>query len=253
MKTSTHHHDCHQIILILKGEVKICINGEDHRANAGSIALFSRYENHSVTVLSEEYERFILRINPQSYTKYNKIYTLLSNRPSGFNNIIDVKKNIDEFRKLFNSIITEYDSFDYLSEEMLYSLTNQLLILIYRSLPKHDDFFDEQSFETILKVQKELENNYSVDYSLEDLAKRYNLSVSSLSHQFKRITGTSVMNYLLSCRIASAKNYLTKTNLSISEIVECCGFSNNSNFSRTFKKLNGITPTKFRNTLKSTK
>ena len=82
---------------------------------------------------------------------------------------------------------------------------------------------------------------------IKELAKKYNLSISSLSHQFKKITGMSVMNYLLSCRIAGAKNLLAKTDLSIGEITELCGFSDNSNFSRTFKKLNGISPTRFRN------
>ena len=117
---------------------------------------------------------------------------------------------------------------------------------ISESTKSNDNYFDNQGFELILKLQKEFEENYSLYYSLEDLAKQYNISVSSLSHQFKKITGMSVMDYLLSCRIASAKNFLAKTNLSISEIVELCGFSDNSNFSRTFKARIGVSPTDFR-------
>lgn len=183
-KTTTHHHDCHQIIFILKGEVEICINGETNIATAGSVTLFSRYENHSVKILSDEYERFILRINPQIHNDHNKIFALLSNRPASFDNTINISTHISEFKRLFDSIHAEFNSSNSLSEEMLLSLINQLLIMIHRSSPNHQGYFDEQSFETILKLQKELENNYSFNYSLEELAKNYNLSVSSLSHQF---------------------------------------------------------------------
>ena len=250
-KTSTHHHDCHQILFITKCIAEISVNNETHIAKSGDIIILSRYENHSVNILSAEYERYILRVRPQGYGDYNKIYSLLFNRPQGFNNLIDVSGNINGFKALFDLIIEEYNSKDSLFEEMLHSLVNKLLIMLYRSLPKNDNYFDNQGFELILKLQKEFEENYGLYYSLEDLAKQYNISVSSLSHQFKKITGMSVMDYLLSCRIASAKNFLAKTNLSISEIVELCGFSDNSNFSRTFKKLNGMTPTEFRKKEKS--
>lgn len=249
-KTPPHHHDCHQLILILKGEVEMCVNDKKNKAVAGTVTIFSRYENHSVKILSNEYERYVLRINPQIHSEHNKIFALLSNRPAGFNNTINVSSIFSEVKRLFESILSELNSSHILSEEMLLSLINQLLIMIYRSSSDNDDYFDEQRFKTILKIQKELENNCSLNYSLDELAKKYNLSVSSLSHQFKKITGMSVMNYLLSCRIACAKNYLLKSNLSINEIVESCGFNDSSNFSRTFKKLNGVTPTQFRNSNK---
>ena len=59
-----HYHDCHQIILILKGNVQFCTNTAKYEAQTGNILLFSRYENHSVCVLSDEYERFVLHLDP---------------------------------------------------------------------------------------------------------------------------------------------------------------------------------------------
>lgn len=246
-ETATHHHDCHQIIFILKGKVEICINDKKSTAKSGDIIIFSRYENHSVKILSNEYERFVLRINFRIHNHHDKIFTLLSNRPVGFDNKIDVSENLAEFKRLFEYINTEFDSPKVLSDDLLISLINQLLIMIYRSSSGDESYFVEESLDTILKLQKELEDNYGSNFSLNELAKKYSLSVSSLSHQFKKITGMSVMGYLLSCRIAGAKSYLLNTKLSVNEIVELCGFSDNSNFSRTFKRIVGITPTEFRN------
>ena len=95
------------------------------------------------------------------------------------------------------------------------------------------------------------ENHYSQSYTLTELSKQYNISPSTLSHRFSAATGMSVMEYLLFCRMASAKQMLAGTKMSIGEIVERCGFSDNSNFSRTFKSLNGMSPTDFRKKYKA--
>ena len=58
-KKHTHYHDCHQIIFILKGSIEILVNGIPHRADSGDLVIFSRYENHSLNILSEEYERYV--------------------------------------------------------------------------------------------------------------------------------------------------------------------------------------------------
>jgi AraC-like DNA-binding protein len=44
---------------------------------------------------------------------------------------------------------------------------------------------------------------------------------------------------------------LAETNYSIGEIIEKCGFSDNSNFSRTFKRLTGLSPSDFRKKYKA--
>ena len=72
------------------------------------------------------------------------------------------------------------------------------------------------------------------------------LSPSHMSHLFKKITGRSVMGYLLDCRMAKAKQLLTHTDDTIAEIVEKIGFADSSNFSRTFKAVTGKTPRDFR-------
>ena len=103
----------------------------------------------------------------------------------------------------------------------------------------------------VIAVKRQLESHYSQPYTLTELSKQYNISPSTLSHRFSAATGMSVMEYLLSCRMASAKRMLAGTKMGIGEIVERCGFSDNSNFSRTFKRLNGMSPTDFRRKYKA--
>ena len=54
------------------------------------------------------------------------------------------------------------------------------------------------------------------------------------------------MEYLQACRLSEAKRELAQGNRSIREIVDLCGFGDESNFSRTFRQRVGVTPTQFR-------
>lgn len=250
-KKHSHYHDCYQIIFILKGNVEFCVNQAIYKAGAGNIAIFSRYEKHSLRAISNEYERYVLQINPGTTAIESRIYSLFINRPKGFCNIIDVNNDTDFYKRQFDLIINEQNSENKMRNEMLKLLVNVLLIRVYRNL-NNTSVFESEDAKTVYEIQKKMETNYWKNYSLKDIAKDYNISVSKISHTFKEITGTSVMGHLLSCRMAAAKKYLAETNESISEIVEKCGFSDSSNFSRTFKELNGISPSRFRKKYRKT-
>ena len=96
------------------------------------------------------------------------------------------------------------------------------------------------------EVREYLKREYNRNITLEELAMRYDMSVSYLSHVFKETTGISIMRYLLCHRIAVAKEYLENSNLPVGEIARKCGFHDSSNFGRTFKKETGISPRRYR-------
>ena len=244
----SHFHNCHQIIFIVKGTADFCINDKLLRATAGDVAIFSRYENHSVSGCSDEYERFVLHIDPDVVNRKSPVYSLLTDRPVDFCNIINVSSHMTEIIAIFNHILFEHNNASKLADEMEQLLVKQLLITIYRCTAVD---FGNAYDDIVSDVKRQFENAYHEQYTLDMLAKQYNISVSSLSHRFQAATGVSVMEYLQYCRMANAKQMLAETDCSIGEIVEKCGFSDNSNFSRTFKKLNGCSPTVFRKKYKA--
>lgn len=252
VEKESHFHDCHQMILVLRGSADFCVNNATYRADPGSIVLFSRHESHAVNVLSDVYERFVLHIGPGAGYIEPAVYPLLFNRPAGFQNVIDVSKVLPELQQLFSLLVQEHTTQAKLTEDMQKLLINTLLITVYRQLPD-TACFEDPGNDAVYCIQQQFETDCGQQYDLSTLAKAHNISPSSLSHRFKRITGSSVMGHLLSCRITSAKRYLTHSDLSIGQIVEKCGFSDNSNFSRTFKKLTGCSPSQFRQKYKHPK
>lgn len=243
-----HFHDCHQIILILKGQVEFFVNDTCFQAGAGHIAIFSRYENHSVRVQSGEYERYVLHIAPHATDQVSPVYSLLTDRPVGFLNVTDVSPYLEEVAAIFRRLLQEHGSQRKLAREMEQLAVWQLLIIIYRAMPIELDSLGDA---TVMSIKRQFEKDCSRQYTLSSLARQYSISISSLAHRFRAVTGTSVMEYLQSCRIAQAKRLLANTHTPIGEIVESCGFSDSSNFSRTFKRLTGMSPSGFRKKYKT--
>ncbi|MBR2634774.1 MAG: AraC family transcriptional regulator [Clostridia bacterium] len=241
VKKDPHYHDCHQMILVVKGEVCFSLGRQHYTARAGNAVIFSRYENHSVRVLSREYERYVLELDPQEGGIEKSMEALLSNRPEGFCRVLDVSEEQGRLEDVFCRLAEEESTSRRFSQEMRRLLVHELLILLCRRMPELPPFN-----ETVYRIQKQMEENCRASFTLEGLAAQYSLSPSNLSHRFKRITGVSVMEYLISCRMALAKRLLSETDLEIGRIVEACGFSDSSNFSRSFRQRNGLSPSDFR-------
>ncbi len=82
--------------------------------------------------------------------------------------------------------------------------------------------------------------------TVESLAKEAGLNINKLQEGFKKLYGTTVNNYVQKMRLDAAISLLTKTDLSISEIVTSIGLSSKSYFSKIFKEKYTISPSDFR-------
>ena len=83
--------------------------------------------------------------------------------------------------------------------------------------------------------------HYMEKISVDDLAKRFGLSYSYLSHEFKKYTNRSVYDYILYRRIMLAKKLIPDSD-SMNTVAEQCGFDSYSNFLRIFNRIVGISP-----------
>ncbi len=96
------------------------------------------------------------------------------------------------------------------------------------------------------KLKRYMDTNYSEKITIDDLAKLSNLNKYYLIHAFNKYFGCSPINYLCRTRIRVAKELLTNSDLSISNISQSAGFSSQSYFSQCFIKDCGISPRDYR-------
>ena len=82
--------------------------------------------------------------------------------------------------------------------------------------------------------------------TVELLAKRVNLTPSYLSRLFKKETGKNIKDFITDCRISMAKDLLANSSLPISMIASEVGYNNFSYFAYLFRKIENMTPGKYR-------
>ncbi len=103
------------------------------------------------------------------------------------------------------------------------------------------------SYEDIIQNAKEyIINHLNKKITVADIANSIHMSTSHFSKIFKQQTGFSPYDYVLISRLNRAKDYLKKTDLTISEIAFETGFNSDSNFIYFFTSNTGISPQKFR-------
>ena len=100
--------------------------------------------------------------------------------------------------------------------------------------------------EKVRDIQNYLDVHFSEKISLDDLAEQFFISKFHLSREFKKLTGTTIGNYLTARRISHAKKQLRFTRLPLDAIARECGLSDTSYFVKVFKNAEGMTPGEYR-------
>lgn len=101
---------------------------------------------------------------------------------------------------------------------------------------------------SMYRVMEWVRNNCGRSLNREMIAETFQYNPDYLSMRFKKETGIGLMSYLNRERISRAKALLSCGNISIKEAAYESGFQDEKYFMRTFKRLEGITPSQYKNT-----
>ncbi len=151
-------------------------------------------------------------------------------------------------------ITTEYTDLKPLSWYLIQNTLASLLVYIARiydfSMLENTPTPITTKNNLIEYVKVSIENNYEQPISLNTLAKEYYVNASYLSHCFKKKTGISLIDFLITTRIQHAKLLLMDTDELIIDIANSCGFNTIAHFNSCFKRLEECTPSQYRNKYK---
>ena len=95
-------------------------------------------------------------------------------------------------------------------------------------------------------AKRYIEQNYTRQISLEEVAAQVGLSSAYFSKLFKSELGVGYAEYLTEVRLEHAKRLLLDSNGSVKEIAAQVGYLDDKYFSKLFKKQTGIKPSEFR-------
>ena len=100
--------------------------------------------------------------------------------------------------------------------------------------------------DVIRRAQAYIRSHLGDRVGLEVVAQHVRLSPAYLSHLFHEQTGERFTEYLARCRVDQSKELLRSGDHPLKEIALEVGFSDQSHFSRVFKKRVGVSPSRFR-------
>ena len=161
-------------------------------------------------------------------------------------------------------IVSGYDDFEYCREALRLKIVDYILkpvnfeefgeiidnlkITIYKD---EEESVVEKSNENqlIFNMTGYLKEHLSEEITLKKLAEEFHLSPNYVGQVFKDKIGVNYQAYLTNLRIEEAKSLLLTTQKPVAEISELVGYNDYRIFTRTFKRIEKVPPTRYRKIL----
>ena len=153
---------------------------------------------------------------------------------------------IDQYMDVIDAVYRVADSEDYIRDMRINGYLQNFLTLLMEETYHPEQEIGGAKQESIHLVKEYLESHYEDKVTLDDLSQRFYINKYYLTKLFKQTYGVTVNSYLLQIRITRAKQLLRFTDLSVEMIGEKCGISDPNYFNRAFKKIEGLTPRRYR-------
>ena len=124
---------------------------------------------------------------------------------------------------------------------------NTLLIFTYMKrmyIERSAGTMKAEKPELLDRIMAHIETHYPEHITIDDLARRFYVSNSTISHLFKQKMGVSIYRYITQRRLIAAKS-LIEQKIPMEDISHRVGFVDYSTFYRAFKQEFGISPRRF--------
>ncbi len=252
-----HFHSQYEIIYV-KESTGLCFVGDCiEKFNAGDLILFGtnlphymlsddKYmNNHDLRVKGTiiQFEKDFMSYSIDHYPQFLQIKNFLKQSERGF------------FYRQVNDkqIVTILERFPELKGfEQITTLLQLLQLLALQkdkqlmASPMYQEVFPTFGNKRIEKIISFINNNYTRDISLIEIASMAAMNPSAFCRYFKENTGKTYIEYVTDMRIGYACKLLMLKKTTISQVCFECGFESLSHFNRTFKEMTSLTPSQYR-------
>ena len=228
-----HNYDSYLLLYVIRGKgYAECCGQPRHALKSGDFALLDCYNPHCYGSQGGWDILWIHFDGPLA----PKFFSVISASPVLRSR--DTDHTVRSMYRLFN-VFHEHGKI----EEPLF---NKYLTDILTSFLASSDSQASSSSSLMEDIRTYISDHPHLDLSLNALAERANLSPYYFLRLFKKETGFTPHEYLILARINTAKFYLKTTTLSIKDIAYSLGFSSESSFCTSFKKIEQCTPNEYR-------
>lgn len=253
---SAHKHTFFELVYILDGTGRQCINQNTFDYHSGHLFLLTPEDCHSFQVSSTtrfffvRFQEVYLSGGYKSDDWVRRIEFIFLNATHTPGCILHNQSDKALMRALMDGLMKEYVNQELYHREVITQIIHTVLMIVARNLAlKLPEKIQKQSAETtILQIIRHIQSGIYQPESLraEQIASRFGLSVNYLSEYFKKHTGETLQQYIIGYKMKLVEARLLHSDLRINEIADELQFTDESHLNRLFRKYRGMSPTEFR-------
>lgn len=224
-----HFHNNLEIVIMLKGQQGITINGNTRVLNVGDIAISNSFDVHYYNTVGVS-QMHIFVLGDAYCRRFFKLYGKV------FPNFLEYNKDtFDELQRVC-SLIDNASPYKY-TNLMKYGIAD----MIFGVLVKYYPLLEPKKSNTseIVKILTYIDKNYNLNLTLELLSFQFGYVKNYFSNLFNKYMGMHLRDYINMIRIEKVKALSEKDkDGTITQIAMLCGFESMNTFYRAWKKFN---------------
>ena len=260
-KEEGHQHSFFELVYILDGTGVQCINQGQFAYQPGHMFLITPEDCHSFTVGTTT-DFFFLQFNniylpgggllAQNVRNLEYILKNATHRPGCL-----LKNPGDKafVRQLIDAMVQERTKADLFNRELVVNLINALILVVARNIAKYqgveveEETVDEKAMEILQYLQANIYDPEKL--RAEHVGEMFGLSAAYVGRFFKQHIQETMVDYVTSYRMKLIEHRLEFSEKRINEIAAEFNFSDESHFTKFFKKERGVTPKAYREKLRN--
>lgn len=249
---NNHYHGTYEVYYQLAGRRHQFIKDSAYAIAPGDLVFINKFDVHKTSVLgSPQHERVVINFSDAFLGSGHPLFQpelLAIFRKDNPHYRLKPQEQMfveQQFRKMTEEVKQQEDGFE-LSVRLL---VTQLLLFAMRLKADSGAVTDDPLspiHRRIAEVVKYINAHYEEKLPLQELSDRFGMSPSYLSRTFKKVTGFTIVGYQNLTRVREAQALLAQTNARVTDISEKVGFEQFAHFNRTFKKITGTNPMRYR-------
>jgi AraC-like DNA-binding protein/mannose-6-phosphate isomerase-like protein (cupin superfamily) len=244
-----HSHSFYELHYCLAGECAFRIRENTNvQITRGEFLLIPKNEVHQLTEVSDDFTKLVMGFHMEIHSE-NPDQEIIE---AAYRSVNAERTYMatDEMKQIVIRILNEIQRNHLALVEVMCNHIELLMIEIGRVLkPDYEPcklLRISENDERFLQVQQFIRENISTCLNSEEVANYICLSTKQLSRIIRNHTGFSLARYIQKEKIDYSKKLLIDTKYTIKEIAGILGYSDEFNFSRGFKSVEGMSPLQYR-------
>lgn len=246
-------HEQFELLYFVRGGAYVECGFRRFATEDGDIIIINPCEAHALCYRCGAPRYHCIMIDPALYTSgadliVKQYIEPMSKRRLHFNNLIRGNAGVRSIvEELLRECSEKRSAYEIAVQGHIMLLLSELFRGELRAVYSEDEIIRlRRGYEQIAPALRLISETYTRELPLGELAAACMLDKSYFCRKFKSITLKTVVEYINEYRIAKAEALLLTTNLSISQVASAVGYSDGNYFSRCYRKLRGIAPSKTR-------